>query len=148
MFPNWTKEFHVHVNASSVALGVVLAQPGEGDLDHPIAFSSRKLTFADKNYMTTEREGLNMVYVMQKSRNYLLGSHFEMFTDHSDLKYMVNNPVLVGNICRWLLLFHEFDFEIIVNPRCFNVGPDHLSRIEIGEYPTNVDDRFSNMQLF
>ena len=42
-FPDWTKEFHVHVDASSIALEVVLAQPGEGDIDHPISFASRKL---------------------------------------------------------------------------------------------------------
>jgi hypothetical protein len=40
-FPYWTKSFHVHVDASSIALGAVLAQPGEGDIDHPISFSSR-----------------------------------------------------------------------------------------------------------
>ena len=55
MFPDWNKDFHVHVDASSVALGVVLAQLGEGDLDHSFAFSSRKLSFAKKNYMTMER---------------------------------------------------------------------------------------------
>ena len=39
VFPDWNKEFHVDVYASSVVLGVVLVQPGEGYLDHPIAFS-------------------------------------------------------------------------------------------------------------
>ena len=43
VFPDWNKEFHVHVDASSTALGVVLVQPGEGDLDHPITYASRKL---------------------------------------------------------------------------------------------------------
>jgi hypothetical protein len=28
VFPDWTKEFHVHVDASSISLGVMLAQPG------------------------------------------------------------------------------------------------------------------------
>jgi len=42
VFPDWTKPFHVHVDASGIALGVVLTQPGEGDIDHPIAYSSRK----------------------------------------------------------------------------------------------------------
>ena len=47
VFPNWNKEFHVHVDASSIALGVVLAQPREGDLDHPIAYASRNLLFVE-----------------------------------------------------------------------------------------------------
>ena len=50
VFPYWNKEFHVHVDASSVVMGAVLTQPGEGDLDHPIAFASRKLSFNEKNY--------------------------------------------------------------------------------------------------
>jgi len=86
-------------------LGVVLTQVGEGDLDHPIEFASRKLSKAEKNYSTIEHEGLAMVYALEKLKNYLLGRHFKMYTDHSTLKYLVNKPVLGGKICRWLLLF-------------------------------------------
>ena len=46
VFPDWNKEFHVHVDTSYFALGVLLAKPGEGDLDHPIAYASIKLSFA------------------------------------------------------------------------------------------------------
>ena len=127
VFPYWTKEFHVHVDASSIALGVVLAQPGEGDIDHPISFSSRKLLSVENNYTTTEREGLAMVYALKNFQHYLLGGHFKMFTNHSSLKYLLNKPVLGGKICRWILLFQEFDFEISVKPSCLNVGPEHFS---------------------
>jgi hypothetical protein len=44
VFPDWSKEFHVHVDAYSIELGVVLAQPSEGDIDHPLAFASRNLS--------------------------------------------------------------------------------------------------------
>jgi hypothetical protein len=37
-----------------------------------------------------------MVYVLQNFRHYLLGKHFNMFTDNSALKYLVNKPVLGG----------------------------------------------------
>jgi len=64
VFPNWQKDFHIHVDASLIALGIVLAQEGAGDIDHPISFSNRKLSTAEKNYTMTEWEGLAMVYAL------------------------------------------------------------------------------------
>lgn len=148
VFPDRNKEFHVHVDESCLALGVILAQLGAGEIDYPIAFASKKLSKAKKNYTTTEREGLAMVYALYKFRHYLLGSHFKMFTDHSALKYLVNKLVLGGKICRWLLLFQEYDFEVVVKPGRLNVGPDHLSRLETGEELTNIEDNLPDAQLF
>jgi hypothetical protein len=142
VFPYWSKEFHMHVDASSIALGGVLAQLGVGDIDHLLAFVSRKLSIAEINYTTTEREGLAMVYALEKFFHYLLGGHFKMFTDHSVLKYLVNKPVLGGRICKWLLLFQEYDFEIMVKPGRMNKGNDHLLRLEHGEEPTSLEDTF------
>lgn len=132
VFPDWKKEFHIHVDSSCIALGAVLTQVGEGEMDHPIAFASRNLSKAEKNYSTNERVGLEMVYALQKFRHYLLGGHFKMYTDHSALKYLVNKPMLGVGICRWLLLFQEYDFEVIVKVGRLNVGPDCLSLIEVG----------------
>jgi hypothetical protein len=147
VFPNWSKEFNVYVDASSIALGAFLAQPRVGDINHPIAFASRNLSTAERNYTTTEREGLAIVYVLQNFRHYLLGGHFKMFTYHSELKYLVNNTMLGGRICRCLLLFQEYDFEIVVNPGIMNKGPDHLSKLEHREEPTSLDDTLPNAQL-
>jgi hypothetical protein len=98
VFLDWGKAFHVHVDASAIALGAILVHPGAGDLDHPIAFARIKLSESEQNYNTMEREGLAMVYALHKYRHYLLGKHFKMFTDHSALKYLVNKPVLGGRI--------------------------------------------------
>lgn len=100
VFQDWTKECHVHVDASSIALGAVLTQEGEGDIGHPMDFSSWKLPTAKNNYTTTKREGLAMVYAVQKYRQYLLGTHFKMYTDISALKYLVDTQVLGGILCR------------------------------------------------
>jgi hypothetical protein len=104
----------------------------QGDLDHPIAFARKKLSESENNYNTMEREGLAMVYALQKFRHYLLGKHFKMFTNHSTLKYLVNNPMLGGSICRCLLLFQEFEFKVIVKPGKLNARPNHLSRVTNG----------------
>jgi len=95
----------VDVDVSCIALATVITQASEGDLDHHIAFASRKLSNAVKNYSTSEREGLAMVYALQKFRHYLLGGHFKMYIYHYALKYLVNKPLFGGKICRWLLLF-------------------------------------------
>lgn len=67
-----------------------------------------------------------------------------MYTEHYALKYLVKKPMLWGGgwggICRWLVLFQEHDFEVIVNLGRLNAGLDHLSRIEIGEEPTNLQE--------
>jgi hypothetical protein len=89
-----------------------------------------------------------MIYALHKSRHYLLGSHFNIFTNHSALKYLVNKPVLEGRICIWLVLFQEFSFEVIVNPRRCNVEPDHLSILESGESGKEVDDQLPDEDLF
>jgi hypothetical protein len=147
-FLDWNKEFHVHVDASSIALGAVLSHLGEGDIDHPISFASRKLSIVENNYTTTKREGLEMVYVLYKFRHYLLGSHFKMHTNHTTLKYLVNELVLEGRICKWLLMFQEYNFEVIVKPRKLYVGPDHLSCIVSREDAWNLDDIFPDAHLF
>ena len=67
-----------------------------------------------------------MVYALQMFRHYLLGGNFKMYTDHSALKYLVNKPMLGRKICRCLLLFQEYDFEVILNPGRLNAGPNHL----------------------
>jgi hypothetical protein len=64
VFPDWSKEFHVHVDVYFIDLGAILAQPSEGEIDHPLAFARRKLSTAEVNYTITEREGLAMVYTL------------------------------------------------------------------------------------
>jgi len=96
VFPDWKKEFHVHEYASCMALGEVLTHVGQEGLDHTTMFTRCRLSKAEKIYSTTECEGLDMVYALQKYRNYLLGGHFKMYTEHSALMYLVNKLVLLG----------------------------------------------------
>ena len=96
VFSDWKKEFHVHVDASCIPLVVVLTHASKGELDHLIAFVNRNLSKAEKNYSTTEWEGLAMVYALQKFKHYLMRGNFKIYTDHSMLKYLVNKPVLGG----------------------------------------------------
>jgi hypothetical protein len=65
---------------------------------------------------------------------------FIFYTNHQALKYLVCKLVHQGRVCRWILLFQEFEFEVIVRPRKNNVGPNCLSRVYIGEEATCIED--------
>ena len=120
-------KFRVHIDASGLAIGAILTHPGDDGMEYPIVYSSRKLNKAEINYSTTEREALGMVFALQKYRDYLLANPFIFYTGHQALKYLVSKPPHHGIICRWLLLFQEFEFEIIFRLGKLNVVPDHLS---------------------
>ncbi len=68
---NCKKEFHVHTDASNLAIGAILAQNLEGNYDHPITYASRLLNSKKQNY-TTKRKVLAMVYTLHKFHHYLL----------------------------------------------------------------------------
>jgi hypothetical protein len=55
--------------------------------------------------------------------------------------------MLWGRICRWLLLFQEYDFKFMVKLGGMNKGPNHLSRLEHGEEPTSLEDTLPYAQL-
>eukprot|EP00253_Pinus_taeda_P020636 PITA_20636 len=59
----------------------------------------------------------------------------------------LDHPIVFASH-RWLLLFQEYDFEVVVKPRRLNAGPDHLSRIETGKEPTSLEEGLPDAQLF
>ena len=89
-----------------------------------------------------------MVFTLQKYRHYLLANPFMFYTNHQALKYLVNKPLHHGRICRWLLLFQEFEFEVMVRPGKANVRPNHLSRTDTGEEMTRNKDDLPDAHLF
>ena len=89
-----------------------------------------------------------MVFALQEYRHYLLANPFIFYTNHQALKYLVNKPLHHGRICRWLLLFQEFEFEVIVRLGKLNVGPNHLSSINTGDEPIGVEDDLPDAHLF
>ena len=88
--PDWEKAFHVFVDASDIAIGSALMQLEEPNWYMPVYYASRKLSTAERNYSTTEREALRIVYSINKFRHYLLGEKILFHVDHSGLLYLVS----------------------------------------------------------
>ena len=145
---DWKLEFHIHTDASDIAVGAMLAQNPTGKTYQPIAYTSRLLSKAEKNYTTTEKEALAMAYAVNKFRHYLLGNKFIFYVDHFALQYLVNKPQVLSRLAPWLLLFLEFDFKVIYKPSKIHGVADALSCNEGAEPATGILDQTTNAQLF
>ena len=108
----------------------------------PVYYSSRKVTTAERNYSTTEREALGMIYNINKFRHYLLGKKFTFQVEHATLLYLVSKHALTGKLALWMLLLQEFDFDIRHRPGMQHPIADYLSRIENGADAVDGDDDF------
>ena len=111
-------------------------------------YASRRLSAAEKNYSTTERQTLRTVYSINKLWHYLLGHKFTCHVDHLALLYLINKQALTGRLARWMLLLQEFDFQIQHRPGVQHVIADYLSRVKLGEPAKSTYDDLLDVGLF
>ena len=109
-------------------------------MDFPVSYASRQLNSVERNYSTTEREGLGMIFAVKKFRHYLLVNKFVFYTYHQALLYLVNKPCNTGRIVRWFLILLEFDFTVVVKKGVTHQKANHLSRLIMGEGKQGILD--------
>ncbi|GKA15470.1 reverse transcriptase domain-containing protein [Tanacetum coccineum] len=89
VIPDWNLPFELMCDASDFAIGAVLGQRRSKHFQ-PIHYASKTMIEAQIHYTTTEKEMLTVVYAFEKFRPYLVLSKSVVYTDHSDLKYLMN----------------------------------------------------------
>ena len=140
--PNWNLPFVLQTDASLLGLGAVLTQV-DGEAEYVIAYASRTLNSAEKNYSVTELECLAVRWGIWKMRQYLEGYPFTVITDHQSLKWLekLDNPS--GRLARWALELAQWDFDIQYRKGAENNVADILSRnpIEINAID-NADNKW------
>ena len=127
--PDADKPFSVVCDASDFAIGCALLQHDDQGVERVIAYQSRALKAAEKNYPVHDKELLAMKYALVKFRVYLLGSKpFVVYTDHASLRTATQSPHLSQRMARWLSFFAEYNFSVAYKPGRENVIADALSR--------------------
>ena len=137
-------ELVLQCDASSIGVGAVLLQPGHDGSLQPVAFASRTLNQAERNYAQIDRESLAIVFGVTKFRQYLLGRHFKLLTDHKPLITLLGEhkqvPQLASaRIKRWSLLLAAYNYTIEFISGKQNVYADYLSRKPIHGQPTPAE---------
>ena len=130
VFPDYAKKFRVSTDASCVGLGAILSQLDDNDNDKVVAYASRSLLPAEKNYHTTERELLAVVWALDRFRPYIYNTEFDLITDHEPLVRISELNTASSRLVRWKLKLQEYSFKWIHKPGRLHVNADVLSRVE------------------
>ena len=138
-FPDFTKKFTLHTDASDVQIGGELSQEGR-----PIGFFSKKFNVAQQKYTVTQRELLAIVETLKHFRNIIFGHEVEVFTDHQNLTYE-NTDYSSDRILRQRLTIEEYGAKLIYVPGNSNVVADSLSRMptSAGEVHASLEEMFA-----
>jgi RNase H-like domain found in reverse transcriptase len=124
---------------SQIGCCLLQDQPEGGLL--PVGYWSRSLQPAERNYSTSERECLAVVWAVLLLRPYLERTRFVVRTDHSALQWLLTISEPQGRLARWRIRLSEYDFEVKYKPgRCHQMA-DAMSRLPTEAYDEScIDD--------
>ena len=129
-------------DASDFAVGAILGQRVDKNLN-VIHYASKILDSSHKNYATTEKEFLAVVFACDKFRQYIVDSKVIIHTDHATIKYLMEKKDAKPRLIRWVLLLQGLDLQIVDRKGADHPVADNLSRMDdIPHDPIPVNDSF------
>ena len=143
-YPEFSHPFEIEMDASLHRLGAVHSQRDKTGTSHVIAFANRSLQPSKQSvwiYSSAKLELLALKWVvMEKCRDYLLGSKFTIYTDNNPLVYVKESKLGVAQI-RWFSELVLFNFDIKYRSGKSNQAADALSH-----HPKTEDENFSDSE--
>jgi transposase InsO family protein len=129
--PDFSKPFRVRSDASYHGLGATLLQgdPDNGEDWYVVAYASRSLTKAEKNYSATDLECRGVLFAISQFRPYIYGRKFQMETDHKALIWLLGTKHSNGRLQRSVMELQTYDYEIVHKAGITMQDADCLSRL-------------------
>jgi len=119
--------FVLDTDASNFGLGAVLSQIQNNE-ERVIAYASRTLAKPELKYEVTRKELLAIVFGLKQFRQYLLGRHIVIRTDHAALSWLRRTPEPLPQLARWMTFIEQFDYEVHHREGRRHGNADGLSR--------------------
>ena len=134
------------VDASPYGLGAILSNIDQDGTTRHVAYASRSLTEVEQKYSHTEKEVLAVVWGCERFHMYLIGTKFDLFTDHKALE-VIFSPTSKppARIERWALRLQQYHFTVKYRKGDGNPA-DVLSRMPLPtqRQQVNVADEYVN----
>ena len=114
-------------DVSKDTIGCVLSQVQDG-VERVISYGSRTLSHSERNLCTADGELLAPKYFMEHYRQYLLGRHFLLRTDHASLVWLFSLKEPCDKIAQWLMVLNSYEFTIEYHPGKKHGNANAMSR--------------------